>query len=120
MRKNSYYESMRGQLNEVSKGDLLGFRAYNSTCDLKVSVNYPIIFELFGGSDGVKGIVESFNRAHIDKFIYAFPSTSATDDIAILYLLGYRICDVVDIKELLGQDSYKTCCHRGLVFKKAR
>lgn len=120
MRRNMYYEGMRGNLDKVNKGDLLGFRAYKGTLELNLPINYPIVFELYGGQDGIKGLVDSFNRARIDKFVYAQPSTSTTDDIALLYLMGYRICDVLDMKEVLGENSYKTCCHRGLVFKKSR
>ena len=47
MRRNMYYEGMRGNLDKVNKGDLLGFRAYKGTLELNLPINYPIVFELY-------------------------------------------------------------------------
>lgn len=122
MRKNRYYESMRGNLQNVPMGELAGFRMYNESILIQEKLGkdlpYPLMIEVFGGH--LYETLQSLNNAKIDKFIYAFPSTSTTDDIALLYQLGYRICGVVDIQELLGDFCYKTCCKKGLIIRKGR
>jgi hypothetical protein len=54
-------------------------------------------------------------KYRIGKFIFATASTNSVDCMAEFFLGGYKIVDVLSMEQLLGNDSYITCCKYGLL-----
>ena len=115
-RKNSYIEQMcaKGGYDNFHRGEIDAIRAYQLSQDLKL--NYPLVTETF--SETMNVMLTTFRNAHIGKFYYACPSTSANDEIAVSYMTGWRICDVIPTEVLLVEKSYKTCSKFVLLLKR--
>lgn len=115
-RKNSYIENLcnSGGYDNFHRGEIDAIRAYQLSQSLKL--DYPLVTETF--SETINIMLTTFRNAHIGKFYYACPSTSANDEIATCYFTGWRICDVIPTEVLLGEKSYKTCSKYVIVFKR--
>lgn len=115
-RKNSFMEGLNKEYGVKSfhRGEVDAIRAYNLSQDLKL--DYPLVIETF--SETMNVMLTTFRNAHIGKFYYACPSTSANDEIAVSYMTGWRICDVIPTEVLLGEKSYKTCSKFVLLLKR--
>ena len=111
MRKITYFENMRGHLNNVTREELEAFRAYDTA--RKYNLEYPILNDMMFSHAGRVG--EIFTSAHVGKFIFATASTNAVDNIAQFFSYGYKVLDIVSIEKLLGDNNYITCCKFGLV-----
>jgi hypothetical protein len=111
MRRITYFENMRGHLNQVSPAELEAFRGYDKA--RKYNLDYPILSDMLF-SHAVK-VAEIYTSARIGKFIFATASTNSVDCMAEFFLGGYKIVDVLSMEQLLGNDSYITCCKYGLL-----
>lgn len=116
MRKITYFENMRGNLNNVGSANLLCFKSYELA--RKCDIDYPIITEMYG--DNIINCAKIFTQSRIGKFYYSYSSTSANDDIAKLFMMGYGVIDVVPVNILLGENSYHTCCKFALLIGRRR
>lgn len=117
-RKNTLMEELSNScgINEFHRGEIDAIRAYRLSQDL--GLDYPLVTETF--SEVINIMLTTFKRAHIGKFYYACPSTSANDEIATSYMTGWRICDVIPTSVLLGDKAYKTCSKYVIVFKRVQ
>lgn len=111
MRRINYFENMKGHLNQVSREELEAFKGYENA--RKYNLECPILNDLLFADAGK--VAEIYTSARVGKFIYATATTSAVESIALMFLHGYKIVDVVDMKQFLGGDNYITACKYGLV-----
>ena len=111
MRRISYFENMRGRLNEVSREELEAFKWYDNA--RKYNLECPILNDLMFANAG--RVAEIYTNARIGKFVFATASTNATENIARFFSHGYKIIDVVDMNKWLGDNSYLTACKFGLL-----
>ena len=111
MRKITYFENMRGHLNNVTREELEAFRAYDNA--RKYNLEYPILSDMMFSHAGRVG--EVFTSARVGKFIFATASTNSVDCMAQFFSYGYKVVDVIDLNKLLGDASYVTCCKYGLL-----
>ena len=111
MRRITYFENMRGHLNQVSREELEAFKGYETA--RKYNLEYPILSDMLFAHAGRVG--EIYTSARIGKFIFATASTNSVDCIAQFFSHGYKVVDVVDMNQLLGDASYITCCKYGLL-----
>ena len=114
MRKITYFEKLKGHLDIVSKEELIAFRGYSAA--QKYNLSMPIVVDTFCIElDKFGKVAEVYTNAHIGKFILANAESTAIDTVASLYRYGYKVLDIVDLKEYLGNASCMTCCRYGLI-----
>ena len=116
MRINRYLESLRGNLNRVSRAEIDCFRAYDMA--IRYNLPYPLMVEK--SSEPLHECCEVFSRVGIAKFGYAFPCTSTTDDLALAYKNGYTIVGTCLVQSLLSEDEWHTSCKYVLIMGKRR
>ena len=111
MRRISYFENMRGHLNQVSREELEAFKGYENA--RKYNLEYPVLNDLMFANAGK--VAEIYTSAHIGKFVFATASTNAVENMARFFSQGYKIVDVIDMNQWLGDASYLTACKFGLL-----
>lgn len=111
MRRITYFENMRGNLNKVTREELEAFKGYENA--RKYNLEYPILSDMMFAHAGRVG--EVYTSARVGKFIFATASTNSVDCLAQFFSHGYKVVDVISIEKLLGDSSYLTCCKYGLV-----
>lgn len=116
MRKIQYFENLKGYLNynEISREQLEAYKGYDNA--RKYNLSMPLLTDAIFVHMGV--LADVYSHAGVGKFIFAIKSDSTLKSIAQLFLSDYKICDVVDMRELLGDNCYITTAEMGLVISK--
>lgn len=120
MRKITYFENLRKEIrnqgrpyvNTLTREEFEALRGYEEA--RKINFDYPILTDVMFCNAGLIG--EAYTKARVGKFVFATASTSAVNSIAQLFSHGYKIVDVIDLKQVLGDYSYVTSCDYGLLF----
>ena len=111
MRRISYFENMRGHLNQVSREELEGFKGYDTA--RKYNLDYPILHDLLFANAGK--VAEIYTSAHIGKFVYATATTGSVEAISQMFLHGYKIIDVIEMEKWCTNSYSLTVCKYGLL-----
>ena len=111
MSRITYFENMKGHFKEVTREELDAFRGYENA--RKYNLEYPLLNDLLFSNAGK--VAEIYTSVRIGKFIFATASTGAVESLAQLFLHGYKIIDVINLENGIGDAHYLTACKYGLL-----